>query len=58
MVQKGDRVKHKNPEIDAKKGVMQVFEIKNNYAVCGYGDFERLGQGMETYIITDLEKIR
>ncbi|MBS2101217.1 hypothetical protein [Carboxylicivirga linearis] len=54
MIQKGSRVRHKNSKIDAIKGVMQVFEIKNGYAVCGFGDFERFGQGMETYLISDL----
>lgn len=55
MIQKGSRVRHRNEEIDEVKGIMMVFEIKNGYAVCGYGDFERLGQGMETYSITDLK---
>jgi len=55
MIQKGSRVRHRNEEIDKVKGVMLVFEIKNGYAVCGYGDFARLGQGMETYSIADLK---
>lgn len=55
MIQKGSRVRHKKPEIDELKGIMMVFEIKNNYAFCGYGDFARLGQGAETYPISDLK---
>lgn len=55
MIQKGSTVRHKNEEIDEIKGVMTVFEIKNGYAFCGYGDFARLGQGMETYSVTDLK---
>lgn len=55
MIQKESRVRHINEEIDKVKGIMVVFEIKNGYAVCGYGDFARLGQGMETYKITDLK---
>ena len=55
MIQKGSRVRHRNEEIDVIKGIMLVFEIKNGYAVCGYGDFARLGQGMETYNISDLK---
>lgn len=55
MIQKGSRVRHKNGEIDKIKGVMLVFEVKNGYAFCGYGDFARLGQGLETYNITDLK---
>ena len=55
MIKKGSRVRHKNENIDRKKGIMVVFEIKNGFAICGYGDFERLGQGMETYPISDLK---
>lgn len=55
MIQKGSRVRHKKSEIDEIKGIMQVFEIKNGYAICGYGDYDRLGQGMETYQISDLK---
>jgi hypothetical protein len=54
MIQKGSRVRHKNEGINEIKGIMLVFEIKNGYAVCGYGDFARLGQGIETYPIIDL----
>ncbi len=57
MIQKGSRVRHKNSEIDTIKGIMQVFEIKSGYAICGYGDFDRLGQGMETYQISDLNLV-
>ena len=28
MIQKGSRVRHRNEEIDAVKGIMLVFEIK------------------------------
>jgi hypothetical protein len=55
MIIKGSRVRHKNEEIDKTKGIMLVFEIKNEYAICGYGDFDRLGQGMETYKKADLK---
>ena len=55
MIRKDSRVRHIDSEIDNRKGVMKVFEIKNGYAVCGYGDFQRLGQGMETYLISDLK---
>lgn len=55
MIQKGSRVRHINPEIDKIKGIMLVFEIKNGIALCGYGDYQRLGQGLENYKITDLK---
>ena len=55
MIQKGNRIRHKNPEIDKIKGIMVVFEIKNGFAMCGYGDFERLGQGAETYSLSDIK---
>lgn len=34
---------------------MKVFEIKNEYAVCGFGDFNRYMEGMETYLKSDLK---
>jgi hypothetical protein len=55
MIKKDSRVRHKNPEIDNVKGIMKVFEIKNEYAVCGFGDFDRHMKGMETYLKTDLK---
>lgn len=55
MIRKGSRVRHKDEEIDKIKGVMAVIETKNGYAVCDYGDFERYGQGIETYPLTDLK---
>lgn len=54
MITKGSRVRHRNPLIDKQKGIMSVFEIKNGYAICAYGDFERYGQGMENYLLSDL----
>lgn len=54
MIIKGSRVRHKNTEIDKIKGVMQVFEIKNRQALCGYADFNRIGQGMELYNLSEL----
>lgn len=55
MIKKGSRIRHRNSEIDKKKGIMVVFEIKNGFALCGYGDFERLGQGAETYSLSDIK---
>ncbi len=55
MIKKGSRIRHRDIKIDKIKGVMTVFEIKNGFAVCGYGNFERLGQGMETYSLNDLK---
>lgn len=55
MIKKGSRVRHKNEEIDKVKGIMFVFEVKNGFATCAKGSFENLGQGMETYKISDLK---
>lgn len=55
MIREGSRVRHVDPEVDKLKGVMVVFEIKNGTALCGYDDYETLGQGIENYKITDLK---
>lgn len=55
MIQKDSRIRHINPEIDKEKGVMTIFEIKNGIALCGYGEYASLGQGLENYKITDLK---
>lgn len=55
MIQVGSRIRHKNPEIDKLKGVMQVFAIKKSYAMCGDGGFDKLGQGTSTYSISDIK---
>ena len=55
MIRKGSRVRHKNEGKDKIKGVMIVFEIKNDNAICGYNDYDKLGQGMQAYPVTDLK---
>ena len=55
MIQKGSRVRHIDPAIDKLKGVMIVFEIKNGNALCGYGDYDRYGEGLDNYKLTDLK---
>ncbi len=42
MITKNSRVRHKNPDIDKEKGIMTVREIKGDYAVCGYNDFNKV----------------
>lgn len=54
MIRKNSRVRHTNPEINEKMGIMSVFEIKNGFAVCAKGGFENYGAGMNTYPITEL----
>lgn len=54
MIQKGSRVRHINPDIDSEKGIMIVREIKNGVAVCGYNDFDRIGQ-VFSYNVSDLK---
>lgn len=39
MFKKGNRVRHINEEKDIKYGVMEIWEIKNGYALCRYGDY-------------------
>ncbi|MCL6220425.1 hypothetical protein [Zunongwangia pacifica] len=55
MIKKGNRVRHRDKKVDNIKGIMTAFEIKNGFAFCAYGDFERYGQGAENYPITELE---
>lgn len=39
MIQKGDRVRYSDKDLDLKYGVMEVWEIKGDNAICRYGDF-------------------
>ena len=56
MLLKGDRVRHINPEIDKLKGVMNILEIKNGQAICGYLDYSRLHLMPGTFPISELKK--
>ncbi len=57
MIRKGSEVRHRDPKIHAVKGIMVVIAIRDKYAICGYGGVNRLGQGMSTYLITELEQV-
>jgi len=39
MFQKGSRVRHIDEELDKKYGIMEIWEIKNGFAACRYGDY-------------------
>jgi len=51
---KNDRVRHKNVEMDKVYGIMEIFEIKNDQAICRYGDYSNFG--MVTFPFKDLKK--
>ena len=53
MITKNSRVRHKNSDIDSEKGVMFVREIKGEYAICGYNDFDKVHL-IYTYPIKEL----
>lgn len=53
MITKNSRVRHINPETDRVYGVMEVWEIKNGYATCRYGDFSNLG--VVTFPLSELK---
>ena len=53
MFQKEDRVRHINDQTDKQYGVMEIWEIKNNFAVCRYGDYYNLS--MVTFPLTELK---
>ncbi|MDT0648403.1 hypothetical protein RM545_17055 [Zunongwangia sp. F260] len=55
MIQKGNRVRHRDVLLNEKYGVMVVRETKGDFAVCGYNDFEKIAQ-IHTIKITDLKK--
>ena len=55
MIIAGSRVRHRNEEINALRGIMTVVTIKNGHAFCAYMDFERLGTGQWTYMLKDLK---
>ena len=54
MFQKGDRVRHINEQIDKQYGIMEVWDIKNGYATCRYGDYSSLG--VVTFSMTELKR--
>jgi hypothetical protein len=42
MFQKGSRVRHINEQLNKQYGVMEIWEIKNGFAICRYGDYYNL----------------
>ncbi len=55
MIRKGDRVRHIEESLYEKYGVLEVWEIKNGYAVCRFGDFSNFG--IVDVEITSLKRI-
>lgn len=51
----GDIVRHKNPSIDLRQ--LHILEIKNGFAVCHEGSYEKFGEMPKTYRIEELEII-
>lgn len=54
MLSKDNRVRHRNSEIDNVRGVMIIREIKGEYAICGYNDFNKINQ-LFTFLISELK---
>lgn len=52
MFKIGDRVQHISDQSYKLYGVMEIWEIKNNFAVCRYGDFHNLS--IATFPLTEL----
>ena len=53
-MKKGDRVRHIDKSIDIKYGVMEIWEIKNDYATCRYGDYYNMS--LVSFKISELRK--
>lgn len=54
MIAKGDRVRHINEQINKQYGIMEIWEIKNGYATCRYGDYSNYGT--VTFLLSELIK--
>ena len=57
MLKKGDRVRHKDPNIDNQMGIMTIFEIVNGIAICGYLEYSQIGTGLFNYSLKELIKV-
>lgn len=57
MLTKGDRVRHINADIDKSLGIMNILEIKNGIAVCGYLDYSRLHIMPGSFPLSELRKV-
>lgn len=54
MLQKGDRVRHIDEQLNAQYGVMEIWEIKNGHAICRHGDYFDLA--VVTFSLDQLQK--
>lgn len=54
MFQKGDRVRHINDQTDQQYGLMEIWEIKNSFAVCRYGEYYNLS--IVTFPLVELKR--
>jgi hypothetical protein len=57
MFQKHDRVRHKDAAINEQLGILTIFEIKNNIAVCGYMAYDKVHLGLHNFNIADIVKV-
>lgn len=53
MIKIQSRVRHINPDLDKKYGVMEVWTIKNGEATCRFGDY--LNFSIVTFPISQLK---
>lgn len=54
-MRKNDRVRFIDPVKDKENGILRIFEIKGEYAICGKGDFENLGKNFQTVKLSELK---
>lgn len=54
MFQKGDRVRHIDEQTDKRYGVMEIWEIKNGFVTCRYGDYFNVS--IVTFPLSELKK--
>jgi len=56
MLKKGDRVRFIDAEKDKQFGVLIIFNIKDDIATLGSGDYATLGQNMCNAKLTELKR--
>jgi hypothetical protein len=54
MILKGDRVRYIDKDLNSQHGVMEVWEIKGDYATCRFGDFHNFS--LVTVKLSELTK--
>ncbi|MDB5228280.1 MAG: hypothetical protein JWN78_2473 [Bacteroidota bacterium] len=55
MIHVNNRVRHIDKELDKLYGILQVWELKGEYATCRYGDFHNFN--IVTLNVSDIKKV-